>query len=165
LVRYIERLPLQTPYPQQIEHVTQLLERDPLRGAAFALDYTGCGRPVADMFLRAGLKPQCVLITAGNEVTRHNGDTWHVPKNYLISSLESRLHSGELKFAPSLAESDALKNELRDFARHVSETGRVTFNARSGAHDDLILAICIAVFIASNRYESSSEELWKLRRA
>ena len=33
----------------------------------------------------------------------------------------------------------------------MSESGRVTYNARAGAHDDLILAICIALFMATNR--------------
>ena len=133
------------PYPQQIEHVANLLGREPLIGATFALDFTGCGRPVADQFERASLRPQMVLITAGNEVTRNGGNTYHVPKGFLVSGLEFRMHSGELKIAP------ALKDELRDFGRKVSESGRVTYNARSGAHDDLILAICIALFIATNR--------------
>lgn len=151
LVRHLERLPLGMSYPAQIQHVGSLLGREPLAGAMFALDYTGCGRPVADQFERAGLRPQKILITAGNEVTRHGGDTWHVPKSYLVSGLESRMHSGELKVAPELTESPVLKDELRDFGRKVSESGRVTYNARSGAHDDLILAICIALFMALNR--------------
>ncbi len=159
LVRHLERLPLQMSYPRQIEHVANLLGREPLIGATFALDYTGCGRPVADQFERAGLRPQKVLITAGNEVTRHGGDTWHVPKGFLVSGLESRMHSGELKIAPELTESPALKDEMRDFGRKVSESGRVTYNARSGAHDDLILSICIALFMATNRPTFSLEEL------
>lgn len=159
LVRHLERLPLGMPYPQQIRHVANLLGREPLIGAAFALDYTGCGRPVADQFERAGLRPQKVLITSGNEVTRHGGDTWHVPKGFLVSGLESRMHSGELKIAADLTESPALKGELQDFARKVSESGRVTYNARSGAHDDLILAICIALFFATHRHSSEISEL------
>jgi hypothetical protein len=159
-VRHLERLPLGMSYPAQIQHVANLMGREPLSfGATFALDYTGCGRPVADQFARAGLRPQKILITGGNEVTRHNGDTFHVPKSYLVSGLESRMHSGELRIADALTESPALKEELRDFGRKVSESGRVTYNARAGAHDDLILAMCIAIFIATNRIESSSEEL------
>jgi hypothetical protein len=157
LVRHLERLPLGMPYPQQIEHVANLLGREPLVGATFALDFTGCGRPVADQFERAGLRPQKILITAGNEVTLNGGDTHHVPKGFLVSGLESRMHSGELKIAADLMESAALKDELRDFGRKVSESGRVTYNARSGAHDDLILAICIALFIATNRPTTSRQ--------
>ena len=159
LVRHLERLPLGMPYPQQIEHVANLLGREPLIGATFALDFTGCGRPVADQFERAGLRPQKVLITAGNEVTMHGGNIHHVPKGFLVSGLESRMHSGELKIAADLTESPVLKEELRDFGRKVSESGRVTYNARSGAHDDLILAICIALFIATNKPTVHRQEL------
>ena len=67
------------------------------------------------------------------------------------------MHSGELKIAAELTESSALKEGLRDFGREVSESGRVTYNARAGAHDDLILAICIALFMARNRPWTSVE--------
>src|SRR3954447_23351782 len=109
LVRYIERLPLGMSYPAQIQHVANLLGREPLVGATFALDYTGCGRPVADQFQRAGLRPQKVLSTAGTQVTMNGGDAHHVPKGFLVSGLESRMHSGELKIAAELTESPALK--------------------------------------------------------
>ena len=159
LVRHLERLPLGMASPLQVQHVANMLGREPLKGADFALDYTGCGRPVADMFTRAGLRPTMVLITAGNEATRHGGNTWHVPKQKLVSGLEARMHSGELKIAPALAESEVLRDELRDFARKVSESGRVTYDARSGAHDDLILSIAIALFVALNRTTAGQEPL------
>ena len=89
LVRHLERLPLNMPYPQQFEHVARLLGREPLIGATFALDFTGCGRPVADQFERAGLRPQKVLITAGNEVTCYDGDTHHGPRDFLFRGWNS----------------------------------------------------------------------------
>jgi hypothetical protein len=158
-VRHLERLPLGMPYPQQVQHIQNLLSRKPLRGAQFALDYTGCGRPVADLFYAAGLRPQNILITAGNEVSQHRGDTFHVPKQLLISAMEARLHTGELKIAAALADAPALRDELKDFARKVSDAGRVTYSARAGAHDDLVLAVAIALFAACNRNTASWEEL------
>jgi hypothetical protein len=158
-VRHLERLPLQQPYPDQIEHVRNLLARAPLRGATFALDFTGVGRPVGDMFYAAGLRPVFVLITAGNETTRHGSDQWNVPKSFLISNIESRLHSGELRIASELTDAPALRDELKDFARKVSDTGRVTYNARSGAHDDLVLALGITLFAALNRTVSGIDPL------
>jgi hypothetical protein len=157
--QWLERLLLQMAYPAQVQHIQNLLSRDPLRGATLALDFTGCGRPVADYAYRAGLRPMNILITAGSETTMIGGDQWNVPKQTLISQLETRLHCGELKIADALQESEALKNELKDFARKVSESGRVTFNARSGSHDDLVLALAIALFAALNRPYSSSQEL------
>ena len=158
-VLHLERLPLGMPYPSQVQHVAGLLARQPLTSATFVLDYTGCGRPVADMFQRAGLRPHCLLITAGTDWSR-DGLTWHVPKGMLVSGLEARLHSGELEIAEALTDSPALREELKDFARKVSESGRVTFNARAGAHDDLVLAVAIALFAATTgRTRSWTTEL------
>jgi hypothetical protein len=158
-VRHLERLPLGTPYPTQIQHVANLLGREPLTDATLVIDFTGVGRPVFDMFDRAGLRPHGVLITAGNEVSQQSARIFHVPKQHLISQLEARLHSGELKIAANIADAGALAEELKDFARKVSESGRVTFNARSGAHDDLVLAVAIALFTALNRTRWESTEL------
>lgn len=149
-VRHLQRLPLGLPYPVQITHVSNLLVREPLDKATFAVDYTGVGRPVFDMFVRAGLRPQGVLITAGNETTKPEHNIWHAPKLTLVSQLEARLHSGELQIARDLAEASALQEELKDFNRSVTAAGRVTYNAREGKHDDLILAVAIALFVALN---------------
>lgn len=69
------------------------------------------------------------------------------------------MHSGELKIAPALTEQTALEEELHDFSRKVSESGRATYNVRSGAHDDLILPTCIALFVSTNRNTVSIKPL------
>lgn len=160
-ILHLERLALGTPYPLQIQHVANLMGREPLSSARaqLVIDFTGVGRPVFDMCQRAGLKPHGVLITAGNEVTS-DGTIYHVPKQTLISQLEARLHSGELKIASNIADAGALKDEFQDFARKVSESGRVTFNARSGSHDDLVLSLAIALFAALNRNVTTSETFY-----
>jgi hypothetical protein len=63
----------------------------------------------------------------------------------------------ELRITADLPESSVPKEELKDFSRKVSETGRVTY--RAGKHDDLILAICIALFMACSRPFVSVGEL------
>jgi hypothetical protein len=156
----LKRLPLHMAYPDQVAEVTAILSRDPFRKATFGIDYTGVGRPVADMFERAGLKPHCILATGGNEVTRGTGPhSFNVPKLTLVSAAEARLHSGELQFAADLQDAETLREELKNFARKVSESGRVSYDAKSGKHDDLISAICIAIFLACNRTTASSEPL------
>jgi hypothetical protein len=37
-----------------------------------------------------------------------------------------------------------MKDELLDFRRKLSDAGRATYAARTGAHDDLVLAVAIA---------------------
>jgi hypothetical protein len=60
-----------------------------------------------------------------------------VAKGILISTLDARLHTGELRFAKELTDADALADELKDFRRKVSAAGRFQFEARVGKHDDL----------------------------
>jgi hypothetical protein len=159
-VRHLQRLQLGIPYPAQVAQVAELFVRPPLNaGAALVIDETGVGRAVGDIFLTVGLTPFRITITSGNEATQHGGLTWHVPKPVLISSLEARMHTGEFGIAEQLKEAGALVDELKDFHRKVSEAGRASFNARSGAHDDLVLACAIAVWFATNAPKSSQQPL------
>jgi hypothetical protein len=48
-----------------------------------------------------------------------------------------------------LPDASILLRELQDFLVTFTSTGYAVFNARSGAHDDLILAVAVAVFGAS----------------
>ena len=143
-VLHLERRPLGEPYPVQVAHVRKLLEREPLIGAKLALDETGVGRPVADIFNTAGLSPVRVAIGSGMEVTQRDGNSFTIPKGHLISGLEAKMHCGEFSI------SAALLDELKDFQRKVSESGRATWDARSGAHDDLILSCAIGLWLATN---------------
>jgi len=77
------------------------------------IDETGVGRPVGDMFDAAGLAPYRVTITAGLEATSH-GMSQHVPKALLISNLEARSLSGELRIAAAANDANALKEEMKD---------------------------------------------------
>jgi hypothetical protein len=146
-VRYLERLPLGSPYPAQVQHVINLLSRPPLAGGAdLVIDATGVGAPIADLFETAGLEPTRVIISAGFEATDHGRRRWTVPKTELISGMDALLHTGQLKFASSLTDAGALRDELKDFRRKVSEAGRATYAARVGRHDDLILSVAVALW-------------------
>jgi hypothetical protein len=131
-----------------------MLARPPLCGgvdqrpAELVIDESGVGRPVADLFNAAGAKPIAVTITAGLETTAQGGRRWHVSKTALISTLDARLHTGELRFAAALQEAGAMKDELQNFSRHVSASGRYSYAARATAHDDLVLAVAIGVWWA-----------------
>ena len=136
-------------YPAVVQHVKDLLVRAPLNGdsqtraAELIIDETGVGRAVSDIFAAAGMKPIRVSITAGNEVT-YSGRGWHVAKTVLISTVDAMLHTGTLRFAAALSDAPAMRDELLNFRRRLSEAGRATYAARTGAHDDLVLAVAIA---------------------
>jgi len=66
----------------------------------------------------------------------------------LVSRLQALLHEGRLKIQKELSEAETLVRELQDFRVEFTAAGHLTFNARSGRHDDLVLALAIAVWHA-----------------
>lgn len=148
-VQHLERLPLGLAYPQQVDRVEQLMVRPPLirPAAGLLLDYTGVGRPVFDMFAqrRALRFVQGVLITSGREASE-TPSGWTVPKGELVSRLQALLHAKRLRIAATLPDAAVLARELQDFRVRFTDAGNATFNAREGAHDDLVLALALAVF-------------------
>jgi hypothetical protein len=150
-VRHLARLPLGLSYPAVVQEVAMLLARPPLVGnCELVVDATGVGRPVSDLFDTAGMDPVRLTITAGSEQSWANGG-WHVSKQILISTLDARLHTGELRFAKELLEAGTMQDELKDFRRKVSVAGRYTFEARVGKHDDLVLAVAIGLWAIVGR--------------
>ena len=53
------------------------------------------------------------------------------------------------RIAKALPESAVFVKELIEFRASWSESGNLTFNARSGCHDDLVLAAALAVWGAN----------------
>jgi hypothetical protein len=144
---YLERI-LDMPYPNQVVHVGKLLSRREMRRAEFVLDNTGVGRPIGDMFRDAKRNPTCVTITSGSEVADNGGGRWSVPKVTLISGLQAMLHDNRFFIQSEIIDAAALVSELQSFEGHATDTGRWKFGARSGAHDDLVLACALVVWRA-----------------
>jgi hypothetical protein len=150
-VRHLQRLPLGLSYPAVVQEVAMLAARKPIAGnCELIIDETGVGRAVADIFDTTALRPTRVTITAGLEQAFVSG-SWHVAKQILISTLDARLHTGELRFAKELLEAGTMAEELKDFRRHVSAAGRYSYEARVGRHDDLVLAVSIALWCCVGR--------------
>src|SRR5262249_45245259 len=143
---HLERLPLGTPYPSIVAHVGQLLGKLPA-GTEIAIDLTGVGKPVFDLFRYSGTSPVGVMITGGTAETRDGAVCW-VPKLTLVSRLQALLHEGRLRIQRELSEAETLVRELQDFRCEYTAAGHLTFNARSGKHDDLVLVLVLALAIA-----------------
>jgi hypothetical protein len=130
----------------------ELVERLPAWGLGaddrLVLDETGVGVAVADMIREAklpvGVTP--VTITAGSEATRV-GQSWHVPKRDLVSTVAVLLEQRRIQVADGLPESATLRSELGTFRTKISPAGYDTYGAwREGEHDDLVLAVALAVW-------------------
>jgi hypothetical protein len=149
--RHLQRFPLRTSYPAIVDQLKALLSRPPLAGnVTLAVDATGVGPPVVDMLRRAELpcRLRAITITGGNEVVPHPGG-YGVPKRDLVSITQVLLQDGRLKVAPSLPEADTLVRELQTFQYKITLAANDTYGAwREGTHDDLLLAVCLACWIA-----------------
>ena len=89
------------------------------------------------------------LITAGHAVTAGDDGSWHVAKKELVSRLQVLLQTRRLQIARALPDADLLVKELQNFRVKVTVAANEVFEAwREGQHDDLVLAVAIAVWLA-----------------
>jgi hypothetical protein len=142
-VGHLQRFKLNTAYPQIIEEVAALVYRFPR--SELVIDATGVGLAVFDMFVQAGLRPRGVMITGGDQES-HEGKIHRVPKATLVSLVDKAMQTQELRILSKLSEAAILRRELEHFEVGYTGTGHMTFNARVGKHDDLVLALAIALW-------------------
>ena len=151
-VRHLERFRLGTPYPEIVERVSEMWNADPLKdNSVLVLDITGVGAPVWDMFIAANLPARAITITGGNQVIA-DGRKFSVPKRDLVSTLQVLIQKGRIKFAEDLPDVQTLIKELLAFQVKISASGHDSYEAwREGAHDDLVLALAMAVWLGQQR--------------
>lgn len=143
-IRHLERLPLGTSYPAQVERITRLYS---MLGHPFLIvDRTGVGRPVFDLL--KDLNPVGISITGGMHPVKE-GKEWNIPKRDLIGALVCAFQGGKFKIARSLQEADTLVRELSNFKIKITGTGHDTYEGREGVHDDLVLSVAMAVYCAN----------------
>jgi hypothetical protein len=117
------------------------------RSAQLIIDVTRIGKGLFDMAVEANLDPIGVVIHGGFEVHRRPYDrVVSVPKMRLVAELDKRLQSNDLFVHESLRDWPALRRELLNFRPEITRAGTETWNARSGEHDDLVLALGLALF-------------------
>lgn len=155
LVRALKRWPLLTPYPVILDDLGARLASPALAGAdvTLCIDGTGVGSVFQDMVRRARLPVRflSVVITSGRRAERDARDPslWRVPKRMLVEVLLSAVVDGRLTVAASLPGAETFAGELRDFERRTTETGYQKFGARAGRHDDVLLSLSIALWVAA----------------
>lgn len=145
-VRHLERLELGTHYPAQVAHIADMMRRAPLKGARVFYDFTGVGRPVGDLLHDAQIRKLNRVHLTGGSSSKAEGDRHAVSKVDLVSRLQAALHTGELAIEESLPDAATLARELADYRLNFTNAGNAQFNARSGAHDDLLIATGLALY-------------------
>lgn len=163
---HIERVPLGTRYPAIVAHLGGIVgalrrpmssvpDRLPARPAVtLVVDYTGVGRPVADMLVDAALDCDLVLvtITGADAVTIGPGGEWRVPKRDLASAVQRILQESRLVVPDNHPMAQTLTTELTGFRAKINPRGHDSYGAgedwRSAPHDDLVLGLALALWKA-----------------
>lgn len=164
---HIERVPLATRYPAIVAHVKHVIAalRQPVGAevvrivggvdapkpdVALIVDYTGVGRPVADMLLDARLDCTLILvtITGGDTALCADSGEWRVPKRDLASVVQRLPQEGRLEIPANHPMAETLTRELTGFRVKINLRGHDSYGAgedwRSAPHDDLVLALALA---------------------
>ncbi len=156
---YLERFHLGTPYPEIGQRLKTVFGAAPLAGSTLAIDGTGVGRGVVDFFkrlgLRAALKP--VTITGGLQASRADDGYWHIAKANLVSAARMVMQTRRIEFAPDLPDLRVLKTELTNFQVKISKAAHELYEAREGEHDDIVLAVAMALWFGENVFTGKWE--------
>jgi hypothetical protein len=157
---HLHRYPLGTPYPTIVAETVSLVRSPELKPArhdclGLAIDQTGVGGPVLDLFRREEMPAEVVGVT----ITAGSGSRWDerdnkafVSKVELVGTVQSLLQTGRLKIVSSLRYADLLRRELLNFQVKITPSANETFGAwREGSHDDLVLALALAAWLGERQ--------------
>ncbi len=136
-VRYVEQMPLGTPFPSVVDRV-RALSWDARLGSRkhLVVDATGLGGPVVDMLRRAGLGCGLTAVTiTGGAVQRSQGEWWYVPKQELLTMLQVAMEMGDLRVMRGMPGRARLVREMISMRRKGDGVG--------GEHDDLAMAVAL----------------------
>jgi hypothetical protein len=147
--RHLERVPLGSPYPVQVDRIVELVgDLKKMGTVRVVVDATGVGRPVVDSLrLRVGALT-AVTITGGSVVSAKKKGEIRVPKRDLVGAVKLELQSKRLRIGKEMPEADTLLRELLAFEAKITASGHDQYEAswREGEHDDLVLALAMAVW-------------------
>jgi hypothetical protein len=155
-VIHLQRWQLRTSYPAIVADVVKMINglkeyQSPDYKPVLAIDATGVGAPVVDLFKRerinAEFKP--IQIIGGANISEEFGIT-RVPKRDLVSVVQVGLQNKTLKIASQLPEAEILSKELQTFQVKITDAANDVYGAwREGTHDDLVLAVALALWTAN----------------
>lgn len=149
-VVHLHRWPLRTSYAVIVADIGRMFakttiagETKPLAGAALIVDRSGCGRPIFDSLLAAKVNAATIhglTITAGAKDSADGA-----AKKNLVAGLIRVLGEERLQVAGGLRLAGELVAEFEAYKATTTAARNTTFGAEHGAHDDLLMAVALAV--------------------
>lgn len=136
------------PYDQIVNWVVGIINNPKFNQGqppVFLLDATGVGVAVKDMLRAKGIRPKAITITAGEATTRV-GPEFHVGKARLIGKFLGAFDAGKVEVNPNMPIWPQVEREMLSFRAEMSTQGRVKMEAEQGENDDMLLALCMAVW-------------------
>ncbi|MBS1829748.1 MAG: terminase family protein [Acidobacteria bacterium] len=144
-LRYLQRIPLQTSYEQIATTIVDITNHPSLAGSPkhLIIDGSGVGAPVIENIRQScpNAALHTVILTPGAN-QKHNGNTHHIPRNELLSTLETGFQNQSLHISGDLPLAPALIEELQNLRRHPSQGSPQPI--RRAIHDDLVFATALA---------------------
>ena len=124
------------------------------------VDATGIGRAVVYSLREAAGIPEshlmAVTITGGTgHNLRHGATVGSTSKEHLISRL-SAVSGFRRILLPHTEEARIAASELRDFQFTVNDNATITYAARVGAHDDLVISLALSVVMDEAHHSGGS---------
>lgn len=149
---HLERPPLGTAYTkiaQRLQTLTHQLAQQ-ADHVSTTVDATGLGAVVAETLQQSKLAGDLfpVVFTSG-EHQRYDRGHFNIPKNDLLHNLLTDLENQKLAFPPNLPLLNHLEEELLSLKRETNHRhlggGRLSWHS-TGHHDDLVMALCLALY-------------------
>lgn len=164
-LRYLERVPLGTPYPEVVDRVVRVTNDAKLAGRChLAVDGTGVGRPVVDLLRAARPKAALMPVTfTGGQVESYEQGFYRVPKRDLIVGLQVLLQRRGLQIAAGPPFARTLAAEMEAMEVKISAAGNEQYAAwREGTHDDLVFSVALAYWAARKTFppEREARDRW-----
>jgi hypothetical protein len=158
--RFLHRWQLKTRYTDIVEDVLKwtnspTVTKNVQHRTILAVDQTGVGAGVVDLFRRSEMRSKLVsiMITAGSQVTRDYYSI-KIPKRELVGEVAVALQNHTLRISPELPLSETLIKELENFNAKTTGAGHDGYGAamdwRVGNNDDLVLSVSMALWCAAN---------------
>jgi hypothetical protein len=142
----VKRFPLGTRYPEIVSRVAFGLQNHRIQPNRLAIDFTGVGRAVADVFRENGV-PFLPITLHGGKAVSSSGGSYNVPKRDLVTRVSVLLEQERLKISPQMKEAQTLREELSAFSVRISQSGHDQYGAfGENEHDDLVIAVALAVW-------------------